>query len=258
MPGRISSCIRPRHSPIRAFAFDGRSLPFLLATGHEPGCRPGTLRIIRLQALVVGGKTTYVRRGGCERPAPGSPCTLQPTAHVLASDLAPIRLDVRDRNGNGGPVSSCMRTVLDSPESVGRELDRMYYKKPSELRGLRRSTAGARWSNYGDPGRRFGSASSNYLLWNLPRSRSGVLPGGGIVEAVLTQGDPVRICHVPGLSLPSFDVRGTPNGVVRFDYARVSNAREAIYGWLMRGYKYLRNPFRFTLVAGRSSRAGAR
>ena len=138
----------------------------------------------------------------------GSRCRRQPTAHVLASDLAPVKLTAGDRNGNGGAVTKCTRTAFDSPRSVGPELDRMYYKKRSELRDRQRTASGARWANYGDPGRLGSTTDFNYLLWNLPRSAPGVLPGGGIVEAVLVQGQPVQLCDVPGLSLPSFDARG--------------------------------------------------
>jgi hypothetical protein len=235
-------------------AFDGRALPFAVATGHEPRCPSGELRIITLQALVIGGKATFVRRGGCERPARGSRCTLQPTVHVSAGDLAPVKMDAADRDGNGNPVRSCTRTVFNNPRSVGRQLERMYYKQPSELRGHKRVASGARWSNYGNPGRRFGSANYSYLLWNLPRSESGVLPGGGIVEAVLGQGQAIRLCEVAGLALPSFDAHGMRNGLVRFDYARVSNASQTIYGWILRGYKYEHDPFKDITTAPTSNR----
>ena len=134
----------------------------------------------------------------------------------------------------------------------------MYYKTPRELGSTRRRIgeigAGARWSNYGDPGRRYRSpgrpaADYNYLLWNLPRTQSGsVLPGGGIVEAVIEQGQAVELCPVRGLRLPSFDVHGTPNGSVAFGYARATSGGAApIYGWLLTGYAYRGEPFRATI-----------
>jgi hypothetical protein len=252
----IDACVRPtRPTGIPAYAFDGSRLPFTLATGHEPGtrprCRPTELRILRLEALAVAGQPAYVRRGGCQ-----TPCRVrQPTVHVLARDLAArvSLLPAAARNGDGAPAAGCTDTVGAAPAQAGPELGRMYYKTPGELSGTHHRTgvigAGARWSNYGDAGRRFRPlADYTYLLWNLPRRRSGaLLPGGGIVEAVIAQGDPVALCGVPRLRLPAWDVRGKRDGYVDFGYARAANASaEPIYGWLLVGYAYGRAPFRPT------------
>ena len=245
MSGHVSTCVRPRRRIIAALTFDGRVLPFKVTADDEPRCRGGALRILRLQPLLVGGEATFVRRGGCDRPAGGTRCTRQPTAHVRARDLAPVEVDAAERNGNGAAVSSCAKAAFTAPAAVGPELNRMFYKRPADLPG--RSVEGALWSNYGNPGRRFGPASTSYLLWNLPRTASGVLPGGGIVEAVLAQGQRVMLCDVAGLSLPSFDARGRRNGRVRFLYAAATGAGQTIYGWVMRGYAFRRQPFRSTL-----------
>ncbi len=255
MSGHVSTCVRPKRRSIPALTFDGRALPFRVTAHDEPRCRGGALRILRLQPLVVRGEVTFVRRGGCDRPARGTRCSPQPTAHVRARDLALVEVDAAQRNGNGAAVSSCPRAAFTAPAAVGRELDRMFYKRPSDLPG--RSVAGAVWSNYGNPGRRFGPASTSYLLWNLPRTASGVLPGGGIVEAVLAHGQRVMLCDVPGLSLPSFDARGRRNGRVRFLYAAVAGAGQTIYGWVMRGYAARRQPFTSTLALAERGAAGA-
>jgi hypothetical protein len=246
MSGHVSMCVRPRHETIRAYAFDGRLLPFRIAGGHEPHCRGRGLRILRIQTLVVAGEPTFVRRGGCDRPPHASRCARTPTAHVLASDLAPVKLAPGYRNGNGSAASGCTRAASTDPAAVVRsDLARMLYKRPSDLPG--HSVAGAGWSNYGNPGRRFGHASANYLLWNLPRTASGVLPGGGIVEAVLAQGQRLELCDVPAITLPAFDARGRTNGLVRFRYAQASNAGQTIYGWVLRGYRFDHHPFTSTL-----------
>lgn len=246
MSGRVSTCVRPRHPRIRAYAFDGRALAFSITGGREPRCRGGDLRILRIQRLVVGGRATFVRRGGCDRPTRGSRCARQPTAHVRASDLAPVALQPGYRNANGAPLAPCDRRAVTDPAAVvDRDLDRMLYKRPSDLPG--HSVAGARWSNYGNPGRHFGRVSANYLLWNLPRTTTGVLPGGGIVEAVLAQGQRVGLCDAPAISLPAFDARGRRDGIVRFRYAQARNADETIYGWVLRGYAYERQAFASTL-----------
>lgn len=250
----ISACVRAtRPARVRALTFDGARLPFSVAAGHEPGsrprCRPGELRVLRLQALRIGGERTYVRRGGCALP-----CVVrQATVHVPASALArPVSLlPHAARNGNGAAVADCRQEVRNAPQHVGADLHRMYYKRPAELRERRNAGrsggAGARWSNYGDPGVTYRSptgrrAHYNYLLWNLPRTRSGLLPGGGIVEAVLRQGQPIALCAGERLSLPSFDRRGAPNGQVDFGYAKVrsdnGSRSYALYGWVLLGYRH--------------------
>lgn len=248
MSGHVSTCVRPLHPRLAAFTFDGRRLAFDVRAGREPHCRGNALRILRVQRLLVGGAPAFVRRGGCDRPARGSRCASAPTVHLRAADLAPVALEPGYRNGNGAAATGCTRPASVDPSAVGRDLDRMLYKRPRDLPG--HSVAGARWSNYGDPGRRFGRTSYTYLLWNLPRTRSGVLPGGGIVEAVLRQGQRVRLCDVAGLELASFDARGRPNGRVRFDYAAATNPGQTVYGWVLRGYAYEHRPFTKTLHIG--------
>jgi hypothetical protein len=257
----ISACVRAkRPARVPALGFDGSPLGFSIAAGHEPGsrprCRRDELRVLRLQALSIGGERTYVRRGGCQLP-----CVVrQATVHVPAGALAgPVGLLAPGaRNGNGEPIADCRQNVRNAPQHVGSDLHRMYYKTPAELRRRRNAGrsggAGARWSNYGDPGRTYRSPSGrvthyNYLLWNLPRSAAGLLPGGGIVEAILRAGQAVALCEAERLSLPSFDKRGERNGYVDFAYAKVRSAARpsyAIYGWIMLGYRYGERPYTST------------
>jgi hypothetical protein len=260
----VSACLRARNpARVRALALDGARLPFDVAAGHEPGTRPrcghGELRVLRLQALDVGGERTYVRRGGCQLP-----CVLpQPTVHVPARAFArPLHLlPASARNGNGAPLQSCDQPVRNAPQRAGRALRRMYYKTPAELRRRRNAGRsggdGPRWSNYGDPGARYrsgrrGAAHYNYVLWNLPRTATGVLPGGGLVRAIVRAGQPLALCRGERIELPAFDVRGTPNGSVLFGYARVRSgapASRALYGWVLLGYRYEHEPFAATTSA---------
>ncbi len=182
----ISECVRAkRPQRVRALVFDGAQLPASVAAGHEPGtrprCRPGELRLLRFEALRIDGERTYVRRGGCALP-----CVVrQATVHVAASTFVrPVSLLPRSaRNGNGEPAADCFEEVRNAPQLVEPGLQRMYYKTPDELRRRRNAGrsggAGARWSNYGNPGATYRSAgarrtSYNYLLWNLPRTSSGL------------------------------------------------------------------------------------
>ena len=266
----ISACVRAkRPARVRALAFDGTQLPASLAAGNEPGSRPRCdrreLRVLRFEALRIGGEPTFVRRGGCALPC----IVRQATVHVPARAFANrVRLLARTaRNGNGAPVSGCTERVRNAPQAVGAELRRMYYKTPAELRARRNAGRsggiGASWSNYGDPGATYHSpagrrAHYNYLLWNLPRTEHGLLPGGGIVRAILRAGQPLVLCAGQRLTLPAFDRDGTMNGEVTFGYARVRGrggsrgGSYAIHGWVLLGYRYLDRPFVAT-VAGVSS-----
>ena len=251
----ISQCVAVRdRARTPALAFDGTPLPFELATGDEPGtrprCRRDELRLLRLQALSIAGERTYVRRGGCALP-----CVVrQATVHVPASALKRrvSLLPHAARNGNGAAVAGCDRVVVNAPQHVTPTLRRMFYKTPAELRRRRNAGRsggdGARWSNYGNPGATYASAGReathyNYLLWNLPRTRRGLLAGGGIIRATLPAGMPLSLCAGERLRLPAFDRRGGRNGHVDFGYARVRGASPAggsytIHGWVLLGYRY--------------------
>lgn len=256
----ISECVPVRdRASTPALGFDGTRLPFELATGAEPGsrprCRGDELRLLRLQALSIGGERTYVRRGGCALP-----CRVrQATVHVAASALKrPVSLLAHSaRNGNGAPVAGCDQGVRNAPQQVTATLRRMFYKTPAELRRRRNAGRsggdGARWSNYGNPGATYASAGRSptpysYLLWNLPRTPRGLLPGGGIVEAILPAGAPLALCAGERLRLAAFDRRGARNGHVDFAYAKVRGASPAggsyaIYGWVLLGYRYRDAPY---------------
>ena len=246
----IGECVPVADAPrVPALGFDGTRLPFDVTTGHEPGTRPrcarDELRLLRFEARVIGGEPAYVRRGGCALP-----CVVrQATVHVPAGALGrAVRLLPRAaRNGNGAPVAGCDDDARTAPQQVGRDLHRMYYKSPAELRRRanagRSGGAGARWSNYGDPGPQYArGAHYNYLLWNLPRTRRGLLPGGGIVRAILPAGAAVALCPAEHLRLASFDERGARNGFVDFVYARAGES----YGWVLAGYRYTRRAYTST------------
>ncbi len=261
----ISACVPVRdRARTPGLGFDGAPLPFALATGHEPGSRPrcarDELRLLRLQALTIAGERTYVRRGGCALPC----VRRQATVHVPAGALArpPSLLPIAARNGNGAPLAGCGERAVNAPQRVTGLLRRMYYKTPAELRARRRAGRsggdGARWSNYGDPGATYAGpggavAHYNYLLWNLPRTPRGILPGGGIVEAILPAGTPLALCSGERLRLPAFDRAGARNGHVDFAYARVRGATPAggsyaIFGWVLRGYRYAERSYVSTVT----------
>jgi hypothetical protein len=246
----VSQCLRLRDpaAGVAAYAVDGKRLPFDVFAGHEPGtqprCRSDELRVSRLAELTIDGRLTYVRRGGCQTPCVARQATVHVPAGVFAS---PVRLlAAAARHGDGAPLAGCGVRVRDAPQVAGRALERMFYKRPTPGQAARgvSTDVGARWSNYGDPGalyRAAGRRATNYdyLLWNLPRTPRAVLHGGGIVEAVLAQGDPLALCPGTDLTLPAWAADGRPDGDLEFAYAAVRDASGArLYGWVLVAYSY--------------------
>ena len=259
----ISACVRARRpARVRALAFDGAAIAFSVAAGDEPGsrprCRRDELRLLRFQALTIDGERKYVRRGGCALPCVKRQATVHVPARAFAHRVSLLPRSAR--NGNGEPVAGCTHAATTAPQRVGPELRGMYYKTPAELRARRNAGrsggAGASWANYGDPGATYRSPAGRrthfkYLLWNLPRTPTGVLPGGGIVQAILRAGQPIALCAGERLTLASFDRRGTANGHVEFGYAKVRSAPRqgyAIHGWVLLGYRRLERPYVATIA----------
>ena len=96
--GDLSDCVYPKaRAGISAFAFDGAPVPFTLdARAPWPGCEhaPGSIRVLKLQALNVGGQVTYLTRGGT---AEGEAFPGEPHVHIPATALrrVPKLLDAR-------------------------------------------------------------------------------------------------------------------------------------------------------------------
>jgi hypothetical protein len=229
----VSDCVPTNsNSGIAGFGFyDGSYMPFSLNTASSP-CGTGYLRIMTIQRLTVGNRLTYINRGG----GPGE----QATVHVAASDLRsqPALNDFSVRNGNGRFAPGCtFGPIYTYPQGAGMPGD-MLYKNANEG-----GQSGSNWANYGDPGARYGS-HYNYLLWNMPRRDTGsgeaVLPGGGLVMAVMKQRTPVYACDVSQQYLDSFPAgSNTPNGWTRWAYVRVGNTSgETLYGWFLVSYSY--------------------
>lgn len=240
----ISNCYRTvGWTGIAAFGFDGTYMPFGLNAHNDP-CPPSSageprVRVLRLQSLTVGGRTTYVNRGGGAAVGSGS----QPTVHISASDLRdPVSLlSFATRNGNGRGAPGCTYPIYTYPAGVAGMPGNMYYKTPAEGGG-----PGSEWSNYADPGRRYGTDYS-YALWNLPRKgtaahTSYLQRGAGIVMATLKSHTRWLACDVSHEIVDSYDGAGNWNGFVEFAYGQVTNGTETLRGWLMVGYSYMNQP----------------
>jgi hypothetical protein len=226
----VSDCVHPKsRTGIAAFAFDGSYLPFALDVRTAwPGCEhaPGSMRVLKLQTLTAGGRTTYLARGGGAG---------RPHVHVSASDLQrpPALLPFGARNGNGRGAPGCTSAIYARPT----ELPQAMKYKPSQPR-----SSGASWDNYGDPGAALGSHFT-YLLWNLPRRDvAGVeeeIGGGGIVMAALKPRQELLVCDVSLQRLDAFAPgAAAPSGETEWAYVVTSNGAETLRGWVMVGARY--------------------
>jgi hypothetical protein len=225
----VSDCVYPKtRTGIAAFAFDGSYFPFALDVKTVwPGCEhaPGSMRVLKLQTLTVGGRTTSLSRGGAGKPH----------VHVAASDLqrAPALAPFAARNGNGRSAPNCSFPIYARPTALPEE---MKYK-PGQPRD-----SGASWANYGDPGARFGSHAT-YLLWNLPRrdvrGTDEEVGGGGIIMATLKPRQRLLVCDVSHQFDDAFAPGATaPSGDTEWVYVATQNGAETLHGWALVTARY--------------------
>ncbi len=182
----VSDCVYPKaRTGVAAFAFDGSYFPFALdAKTAWPGCEhaPGSIRVLKLQALTVGGRTTT-----CPAAAAASRTSTS-------------------RRATSSARSPCSRTAPATATAAARPAARFpIYARPTALpddmkyKPGQPAGSGASWANYGDPGARFGSHST-YMLWNLPRRDAGgtetEVGGGGIIMATIKPRQKLLVCDV--------------------------------------------------------------
>jgi len=229
--GDLSDCVFPKaRTGISAFAFDGAPVPFTLdARAPWPGCEhaPGSIRVLKLQALNVGGQVTYLTRGGT---AEGEAFPGEPHVHIPATALrrVPKLLEHTQRNTNGRSAPNCSRPITARPTALP---EAMKYK-PRQA-----TDSGASWANYGDPGARF-DTSYTYMLWNLPRrddnGAEGYVKRGGILMTTIRPGQRLLVCDVSQQLLDSFAPGGARiNGWAQWVYAQAQNGAERVHGWVL-------------------------
>jgi hypothetical protein len=110
-------------------------------------------------------------------------------------------------------------------QSIPREL---HYKRPQDTR--MGTNAGAKWLHYGDPASDQGDRHDvhySYLLWSFLDAR-----GGGMVRALLAEGQVVRPCAVDARELPAYDAEGAVNGSVVGRYVAAEAGDCTLYGWM--------------------------
>jgi hypothetical protein len=104
----------------------------------------------------------------------------------------------------------------------------LHYKRPQDTRSG--NNAGAKWLHYGDPAADQGDRHDvhySYLLWSFLDAR-----GGGMVRALLAEGQVVWPCTVDPVELPAWDRAGARNGSVTGRYVATEVTGAWLYGWM--------------------------
>jgi hypothetical protein len=153
--------------------------------------------------------------------------------HVALGDLATApRRPVPAGGQRGAPfpvrsdapaLATCVRSIPPA----------MHYKRPQQVRSG--SNRGARFLHYGDPAADQGSRHDvhyTYLLWSVLDVR-----GGGMVRALLRDGQRVEPCDVPPVTMESYDSEGDVNGWVEGIYVRVPLERAQLFGWVISAHR---------------------
>ena len=110
----------------------------------------------------------------------------------------------------------------------------LHYKRPQDTR--MGTNAGAKWLHYGDPGADQGDRHDihyAYLLWSFLDAR-----GGGMVRALLRDGQVVWPCAVDPRELPAYDAEGNVNGAVTGRYVAIEAAGGWLYGWMAWSHRW--------------------
>jgi hypothetical protein len=148
--------------------------------------------------------------------------------HVAVADLAadPGR-PVPSGGGRGAEVKPDDRAGRHAVRVRSIPLD-LHYKRPQDTR--MGSNAGAKWMHYGDPGADQGDRHDvhySYLLWSFLDAR-----GGGMVRALLREGQILWPCAIAPVELPAYDGEGNRNGSVTGRYVGTEVAGVPLYGWM--------------------------
>jgi hypothetical protein len=147
--------------------------------------------------------------------------------HVAVADLAVVPgRPVASGGHRGAAVPVAGEPLTVAVRSIPAE---MHYKRPQDTpRGQNR---GASFLHYGDPASDQGERHDvhyTYLLWSLPNVR-----GGGMVRALLRDGDSVTPCDMRPVTMDSFDSDGAVNGWVEGVYVRLALEKADLYGWVV-------------------------
>ena len=148
--------------------------------------------------------------------------------HVAVADLAADPGRPSSSGGGRGDAAKVDESAGSYAVVVESIPPALHYKRPQDTR--MGSNAGAKWLHYGDPGSDQGDRHDvhySYLLWSFLDAR-----GGGMVRALLAEGQVVWPCAVDPLELPAYDGDGRVNGSVTGRYVATEVAGGWLYGWM--------------------------
>ena len=206
---------------------DATATGFQLAnnlTFDNGDCPDGTVRLDNHEVIPSGSGPLVFHRGG-NGYTDDQNVKYGALATADLGDVVPPPVPSSGGRGAACPIApgNAYKVQVESIPDV------MHYKRPQDVPGG--SNQGASYEHYGDPGADQGSRHDihySYLLWSWLD-----VQGGGHVRALLKQGDPLAVCDVAPITLPSWDRAGNLNGEVTARYVRLLAGSCPIYGWMV-------------------------
>ncbi|HEY2602658.1 MAG TPA: hypothetical protein VGI67_13960, partial [Thermoleophilaceae bacterium] len=195
---------------------DGFGIPDPLAY-DDGSCPGGTLRLDLHEVVDSPAGPLVFERGGNGYVDDQN----AKYGQVLVSDLA--ESPGAPTPSGGGRGASCP-ALLDARYAVqiASIPDTMHYKPNS---------SSSKFDRYGDPGSAQGDRHDihySYLLWSFLN-----VGGGGMVRALLQDGQVVAPCDVDPVLMNAYDTGSTVDGTVLARYVRTEMGGTPLYGWMV-------------------------
>lgn len=240
--GHADVCVRMKNDALDLRYADGTPTGFKLTkamlkydAGARSGvCKDGELRLDARELLQTkDGKHLAFHRGGYGYVNGGD----VKYGHVWIGDVQDHVALEPETAGNGAPCAAStnpatMGTYAIDVKPLPSEMNFCKTKGGCDTPEL---TNG--YSSYGDPAAQGSGAASgihySYLSWSWIN-----VAGGGVVRAVLPEGQVVHRCDVPSIKLDSVREDGSKNGWVRAIYVRAAVGDQWVYGWIVHSHSY--------------------
>ena len=187
---RRAAALRARH---RAGARHAAALPARRAAPAAPaGAEHRRASRPTCAAAAAGCRASCARRPCTSRPprsgAPSASCRARRATATARPWRAAARSSPTHRSTSARACGGC--TTRPPPSCAAGATPGA--RAATARAGRTTATPAPRTRSAGRPPTHY-----NYLLWNLPRTRRGLLPGGGIVEAILRGRDAARALRRP-------------------------------------------------------------
>lgn len=238
--GHADVCVRIKGDAIALRYADGSPTGFVVTkamltyskTAKSGVCKDGYLRLDARETLKTkDGRRLYFHRGGYGYEH-GSDVKY---GHVWIGDLAD-HVDVEPGNGNGAP---CAANGIDYVTRVKPLPIDMHFCKTKGACDSPEDTNG--YSSYGDPAQQGSAAGSpihyTYLNWSWLN-----VAGGGVVRALVPEGQVVHRCDVPSIKLDTVTEDGKKNGWVRAIYVKTAIGDQWVQGWMVHSHQHDGDP----------------